>query len=68
MRKILDILTGKKTYIVAFLIALVQLLEAFGVIMPGWLTPLLASLGIVTMRQAITTEAVKAADAVASRQ
>lgn len=46
-------LEGKKTYLVAFVVALVGLLQAFGVAMPEWLMYVLAALGITTARQAI---------------
>ena len=58
--KALDFLNGKKSYIIAFLTALVGLLEAFGIVIPGWLWPILGSLGIVTIRHGITMEAAKA--------
>jgi hypothetical protein len=60
MSKALDFLNGKKTYIVALLTALVGLLEASGVIIPGWAWPILAALGIGTIRHGVTTEAAKA--------
>lgn len=60
MSKALDLINGKKTYIVAFLAALVGLLEAFGLVVPGWLWPFLSALGIATIRHGISTEAAKA--------
>lgn len=47
-------LEGKKTYIVAFVAALVGLLQGgFGVEIPDWLNYVLAALGVTTMRAAI---------------
>lgn len=60
MNKALDFLNGKKSYILAFLVALVGMLEAFGVVIPGWLWPILSALGITTIRHGITVEAAKA--------
>ena len=50
----MEFLAGKKTYIVAFLIATLGLLEAFGVNLPEWATYILAAAGVTTTRMAIT--------------
>lgn len=60
MSKVLDAINGKKTYIIALLTALVGLLEAFGIVIPGWAWPVLTALGITTIRHGIATEAAKA--------
>jgi hypothetical protein len=54
MQKALDLLEGKKSYIVAFLTALLGLLQAFGVVIPEWLLFILAGLGIGTLRHAVS--------------
>ena len=49
----MEFLEGKRTYIIAFLAAVVGLLQAFGVALPEWVTYLLAAAGITTVRAAI---------------
>ena len=46
-------LEGRKSYIIAFVVAVVGLLQAFGVALPEWVTYILAAAGITTVRQAI---------------
>lgn len=60
MTKLFDFIKGKKSYIIAFLTALVGLLEAFGVSIPAFLWPLLTALGIASIRHGVSTEAAKA--------
>jgi hypothetical protein len=54
MNKILDAIEGKKSYIIAFVTALLGLLQAFGVIIPEWLLYILAGMGIGTIRHAVS--------------
>ena len=49
----MEFIEGKKTYIVAFVAAVVGLLQAFGVVLPEWVTYVLAAAGIATVRSAI---------------
>lgn len=49
----MEFLEGKKTYIVAFIAAVVGLLQAFGVALPEWVTYILAAAGITTIRSAV---------------
>ena len=56
MQKILNILDGKKTYIVAVVIAVLNLAVAFGWISPEYMVQInliLGALGISTIRAAI---------------
>jgi hypothetical protein len=53
MEAIATLLKGKKTYIVAVIAAVVAGAQAFGVIIPEWVLPLLGSLGLYTVRAAI---------------
>jgi hypothetical protein len=46
-------LAGKRTYIVAFLTALLGLLTAFDVTIPEWVAYILAAGGVTTMRMAL---------------
>lgn len=50
---IFNLLAGKRTYIVAFLTALIGLLAAFGIELPEWLMYILGGLGLTTLRAAI---------------
>lgn len=63
----LGFLVGKKTYIVAFLGAALIFAQQLGVPIPPYILEVLGFLGIGTLRHGITTEAAKAADAVAKR-
>lgn len=54
MQAILDAIEGKKSYIVAFLTALLGLVQAFGIVVPEWLLFILAGLGIGTLRHAVS--------------
>jgi hypothetical protein len=49
----LDIINGKKTYIVAFLGAALTLAQAFGVVIPDGVLQVLGFLGLYTVRNAI---------------
>lgn len=44
---------GKKTYIIAFVVAVEAGLRAFGVEIPGWVDTVLAALGLATVRAAV---------------
>lgn len=46
-------LEGKKSYLIAFVVAVVGLLQAFGVVLPEWLIYILAAAGVTTIRSAI---------------
>jgi len=48
-----EYLQGKKTYIVAVLIAVIELLNQSGVEIPEWVLPVLAILGLGAVRSAI---------------
>ena len=47
-------LSGKKTYIIAFLYAGVNLARAFGVEIPGWIDGMLISAGGATLRHGVS--------------
>ena len=53
MANLLKTLSGKKTYIVAFLGAALALAEQFGVETPVWALPILAFLGLGTLRASV---------------
>ncbi len=53
MSKILELINGKKTYVVALAVATIALLVAFGVEIPEWVYTMLAALGIVAARSAV---------------
>lgn len=53
MAKLLEFLTGKKTYIIAVGIAVATLLPAFGVIVPEYVWGILAALGLGAIRAGI---------------
>lgn len=53
MSAILKSLEGKKTYIVAFIVAAIGLAEAFGWTPPGWLTTVLEAAGLGALRSAV---------------
>lgn len=60
MSSIFGALSGKKTYIIAFVGAAVALAEAFGVVIPPQVYAVLAFLGIGTLRAGVAkTEAVE---------
>lgn len=54
MKSILNLIENKKSYIIAFLTALLGLLQAFGIVIPEWLLYILAGLGIGTLRHAVS--------------
>ncbi len=47
-------LDGKKTYIVAILIAVIALLNASGVVLPNWIWLLLSSFGLGALRHGVS--------------
>ncbi len=49
----MNFLKGKKTYIVAIVAVLMAGLPAAGVAIPAWVAPMLAGLGLYTLRDAI---------------
>lgn len=53
MTAIFSQIDGAKSYIVAFVVALLGLLNAFGVHEPTWVDSLLAAFGIVAAKSAI---------------
>jgi len=53
MSSIIEAISGKKTYIVAFVGAAVALAEAFGVAIPQQAYAVLAFLGLYTLRSAV---------------
>lgn len=53
MQSILDLIDGKKSYIVAFLTAALGLLQAFGIVIPEWALYILAGLGIGSLKHAV---------------
>lgn len=53
MGNIVTFLKGKKTYIIAFLVALTAGAGYLGIEIPAWLTTLLAAGGLTTIRKAI---------------
>ena len=44
---------GKKTYLIAAIGAAIAVAEAFGIVIPAYVYPLLASLGLTTLRSAV---------------
>lgn len=74
MNAILDTLKGKKVYIIAvMMLACVAIEKGLGIDIPGfdagddWWTIVANALGLAALRQGVTTEAAKAADAAAKR-
>ena len=53
MKKIMDYLQGKKTYIVAILTAIFIILNAFDVVIPEYVYQLLAVAGLGAVRSAL---------------
>ena len=53
MKKIMDYLQGKKTYIVAILTAVFIILNAFDVVIPEYIWQLLAVAGLGAVRSAL---------------
>ena len=54
MEKVLDFLNGKKTYIVAAVIAITAGVQALGYTVPEWVYALESALGLGTVRVGIT--------------
>lgn len=54
MNKILELLNGKKTYIVIALAMVTAGLQAYGIVIPEWVYALEAAAGIGTLRVAIS--------------
>ena len=48
-----SILSGKKTYLIALIAALIAAAQALGYPVPEWVYPLLAAAGLTTTRAAI---------------
>ena len=53
MAKLLAWLKGKKTYIIAIIVAIEAGLQSLGIVIPGWVTTLLAALGLGALRAAV---------------
>lgn len=53
MSAILETLSGKKTYIIAFVGAALTLAQQFGFEIPAWALPILGFLGLGTLRAGI---------------
>ena len=56
MDKILEWLSGKKTYISAIIIAVFGILSAFGIVIPEWVYALLAAIGLGSLRAGVSKE------------
>lgn len=54
MGSIVTFLKGKKTYIIAFVTALLAGAGYLGIEIPAWVPTLLAALGLTTIRSAIS--------------
>jgi len=54
MKKILEFLKGKKTYIIALLIGVDAACQSLGITVPGYVFTLLSALGLGFARAAIT--------------
>lgn len=46
-------LSGKKTYLIALLVAGLAFAQAFGVVIPDWVWTLLSAAGLGTLRDAV---------------
>lgn len=53
MNAILDFINGKKTYFIAFIVAVEAGLRYAGIEIPAWVDTALAALGLTAMRAAI---------------
>ena len=53
MGKVLELLNGKKSYIVAVIVAGVALLTAFGVEVPDWVYGILGAFGLGFLRAGV---------------
>lgn len=58
MQKILDFLSGKKTYIIALVAAALAFANAMGWTIPEYVWALLGALGLGTLRAAVQKTAV----------
>lgn len=53
MDKLLKLLEGKKTFLIAIVAAGIAFCSAMGIVVPEWVMQLLAALGLATVRMAI---------------
>jgi hypothetical protein len=53
MDKILKLLEGRKSYIIAIVAAGLAFCASMGIVVPDWVMQLLAALGLATVRSAI---------------
>ncbi len=54
MNKVLDFINGKKTYIVAVIVAATAVAQAFGIVIPEWVYTLEGAAGLGAVRVAIS--------------
>jgi len=53
MDKLLALLNGKKTYLIAIVAAGLAFCASMGIVVPEWVMQLLAALGLATLRAAV---------------
>ena len=53
MKKVLEFLEGKKTYLIAITAGILAGLQAYGIVIPDYVYAMLASIGLATTRSAI---------------
>ena len=53
MGKLFELLDGKKSYIVALIVAVLAVLVAFGIAVPPWVYQILLAFGIVAGKSAL---------------
>jgi hypothetical protein len=53
MDKLLKLLEGKKTYLIAIVAAGLAFCASMGIVVPDWVLQLIAALGLATVRAAI---------------
>ena len=53
MDKLLALLNGKKTYLIAIVAAGLAFCASMGIVIPEWVMQLLAALGLATLRAAV---------------
>jgi type IV secretory pathway VirB2 component (pilin) len=53
MKKIVEFFRGKKTYIIALVVAAVGISSSLGHPMPDWVLQVLAALGLITLRAGV---------------